>query len=76
MQDPLTALRGMMKQVGFGQDAFDACLKDPKIVSGLDEVRNRATDKFGVSATPTFFFNGTRKEGELTLADIDKILGG
>jgi protein-disulfide isomerase len=76
VQDPLTALRGLMKQVGFGQDAFDACLKDPKIVGGLDEVRNRASDKFGISATPTFFFNGTRKEGELTMADIDKILGG
>ncbi len=74
--DPLTALRGLMKQVGFGQDAFDACLKDPKIVGGLDEVRNRASDKFGLTATPTFFFNGTRKEGELTMTDIDKLVGG
>jgi protein-disulfide isomerase len=76
VQDPLTALRTLMKQVGFGQDAFDACLKDPKIVAGLDEVRQRASDKFGVTATPTFFFNGKREEGEQTLAQIDKLLGG
>lgn len=76
VQDPLTALRGLMKQVGFSQESFDACLKDPKIVAGLDEVRQRASDKFGISATPTFFFNGKREEGELTLAQIDKLVGG
>jgi protein-disulfide isomerase len=74
--DPLTALRTLMKQVGFSQDSFDACLKDPKIASGLDEVRQRASDHFGVSATPTFFFNGKREEGEQTMAQIDKLLGG
>jgi protein-disulfide isomerase len=65
-----------MKQVGFSQDSFDTCLKDPKIASGLDEVRQRASDHFGVSATPTFFFNGKREEGEQTMAQIDKLLGG
>ena len=76
VQDPLTALRELMKQVGFSQESFDACLKDPKIVAGIDAVRQRASDKFGVSATPTFFFNGKRQEGELTLAQIDKLVGG
>ncbi|NJN36838.1 MAG: thioredoxin domain-containing protein, partial [Nitrospiraceae bacterium] len=29
---------------------------------------------FGVSATPTFFINGSKHQGALTLAQFDKIL--
>jgi protein-disulfide isomerase len=39
-------------------------------------VKNRATEKFGVDSTPTFFFNGVKHAGEISLEEIDKILGG
>jgi protein-disulfide isomerase len=39
-------------------------------------VKNRAHDKFGVDSTPTFFFNGQKRSGELSLEEIDKIIGG
>ena len=47
-----------------------------KILDGLNSVRNRASDKFGVDSTPTFFFNGKKENGELSLEQIDKLLAG
>jgi protein-disulfide isomerase len=75
VDDPKTALFNLVKQVGFTKESFDACLADQKILAGVNAVRERGA-KFGVSATPTFFFNGKKKEGEQTLADIDKLLAG
>ena len=46
-----------------------------KILDGVNAVKDRGA-KFGVSATPTFFFNGKKEDGEQTLADIDKLLAG
>jgi protein-disulfide isomerase len=76
VDDPKTALFNLMKQVGFTQESFDACLTNQKILDGVNAVRDRAAAKLGVAATPTFFFNGKRKDGEQTLEDIDKILAG
>jgi len=73
---PQDALRGLLKQVGLSQDSFDACLKDQNVLNGVNWVKNNATDKLGVEATPTFFINGKKVEGEQTLAEIDKILAG
>jgi protein-disulfide isomerase len=75
VNDPKTALINLMKQVGFTQQSFEDCLKDQKIYDGVNAVRDGA-GKFGVEATPTFFFNGKRRDGEQTLEDIDKILAG
>ena len=35
-----------------------------------------AANKLGISATPTFFFNGKKVEGEQTIEQIDKLLAG
>jgi protein-disulfide isomerase len=37
-------------------------------------VRDRAAEKFGINATPTFFVNGDKYSGEISLEDWDKIL--
>jgi len=76
VDDPKTALFNLMKQVGFTQESFDACLTNQKILDGVNAEKDRAAAKLGVQATPTFFFNGKKKEGEQTLEDIDKILAG
>jgi protein-disulfide isomerase len=76
VDDPKTALFNLMKQVGFTQETFDACLTNQKILDGVNAVKDRAAQKLGVAATPTFFFNGKKQEGELKLEDIDKILAG
>jgi protein-disulfide isomerase len=35
-------------------------------------VRDRAAEKFNVNATPTFFINGKRVSGEMTVEQLDK----
>jgi protein-disulfide isomerase len=73
---PQEALAALLKQAGISQDSFDACIKNQSVLDGINEVKNRAAQRFGVDATPTFFFNGKKHEGEQTMEDIDKILAG
>ena len=37
-------------------------------------MKQRGLDKFKVDATPTFFINGERKAGEMTVDGIEKII--
>ena len=76
VDDPKTALFSLVKQAGFTQESFDACLTNQKMLDGVNSVRDRAASKLGVNATPTFFINGKKKEGEQTLEDLDKLLAG
>lgn len=59
------------KDFGFTQQSFDACLSNQALFTGISGVRDRGSG-FGVRATPTFFINGKKLEGELTLADLDR----
>ncbi len=76
IQDPKTALAGIVKQAGIGQDQFTACTANQTILDGVTSVQNRGKEKFGVGATPTFFINGTKVEGEQSIAAIEKRLVG
>ncbi len=71
---PLEALEGLLKQTGMSKDSFETCLKDQKLYDQVNEVRDRGAQKFGVSATPTFYFNGTKVSGELTPESLAKIV--
>ena len=52
--------------------SFNACLTNQKILDGVNWVKDRASKKFGVDSTPTFFINGEKHAGEQSLEDIDK----
>jgi protein-disulfide isomerase len=71
---PLEALAGILKQTGMSKDAFETCLKDQKLYDQVNEVRDGGSQKFGVTATPTFYFNGTKVSGEITPDTLAKIL--
>jgi len=71
---PLDSLRQLMKQAGFSQEKFDACLKDQKLYDAVNSVKNRAMEQFSVDATPTFFINGQRHPGSLTIDEIEKVI--
>jgi protein-disulfide isomerase len=73
-EKPVEALAVLVKQAGVGQAAFETCLKDQDLYDKVNKVRDRASEKFGVSATPTFFFNGQKQSGEITPESLDKIL--
>ena len=71
---PLDALRRLMRQAGFSQEKFDACLKDQKLYDAVNAVKNRGMEQFKVDSTPTFFINGQRHPGSLSIDEIEKII--
>lgn len=74
VDDPGTALTKVLQPMGFTDASIKACLNDQKILEGVNWVHDRAEKQFGVEGTPTFFFNGQKQTGELTIADVDKII--
>lgn len=71
---PLEALSATVKQAGLSQAAFEGCLNDLSLLNQVNAVRDRAAKDFGVNATPTFFINGKRVAGELTVDELEKLL--
>jgi protein-disulfide isomerase len=71
---PLDALQQMMKQAGFSKEKFEACLKDQKLYDAVNAVRKRADETFKVNSTPTFFINGQRISGAVSIDEIEKII--
>lgn len=74
VNQPVDALRDLVKQTGMGEKAFEACLSDQKLFDKVNAARNFASEKFGIDATPTFFINGDKKSGEIPAADLDAVL--
>jgi len=73
-QKPIEALANLVKQTGMTQEAFEACLKDQALYEKVNDVRNRASEKFNINATPTFFINGHKQAGEISPAKLDELL--
>ena len=74
VRDPLPQLLAVARQLGFTQEKFDECLANQKVLDGIDWVRQRGAEKFGVNSTPTFFINGTIHRGEMSLEETEKAL--
>ncbi len=73
-EKPLDALRQMMRQAGMSQEKFDSCLKDQKLYEVVNAVKNRGMETFKVDSTPTFFINGQRHPGNMSIDEIEKII--
>lgn len=71
--NPLEALRGMMKQTGMLNDRFEACLRDDALMNKINAVRDRGKAA-GVTATPTFFINGQKHSGFMTVEDFSALI--
>ncbi|HVV62298.1 MAG TPA: DsbA family protein [Pseudolabrys sp.] len=71
---PLPPLLAIAKQAGFTEQSFNACLANQKLLDGIEAVRQRAVDQYGVNSTPTFFINGKKQTGDVSLADMEKII--
>ena len=72
VQKPIEPLLAIAKQAGFTEDSFNACLKDQKMLEGIEAVRTRGAEKLGVNSTPTFFINGKVHRGSLTIEELEK----
>jgi protein-disulfide isomerase len=68
------ALLQIARLAGFTQEKFEACLTDQKLLEEVRAVRDRGSKEFGVDSTPTFFINGGRYPGALTIEEISAII--
>ena len=72
VQQPIEPLKAIAKQFGFTEESFSACLANQKVLDNIQTVRDHATQKLGVNSTPTFFINGKRLVGDLSIDQIVK----
>jgi protein-disulfide isomerase len=68
------ALLQIAKLAGFTQEKFEACLTDQKLLEDVRSVRDRGDKEFGVDSTPTFFINGGRYPGAMSIEEISAII--
>ena len=61
---------GIGKNNGVSAEQFDACLSDDAALKGVNDRFKAALDA-GVRSTPTFFINGKKYEGEMSLKQLD-----
>jgi protein-disulfide isomerase len=76
VQDAKAALLQISKLAGFSQESFEACLTDQKLLEDVRAVRERGSNDFGVDSTPTFFINGNRYPGALSIDEMSAIIDG
>ena len=74
VEDAKTALLQLSKLAGFTQDSFDKCLTNQQLLNDVNEARERASKDFGVESTPTFFINGKKYPGALTVEQMSGVI--
>ena len=72
--NPVPRLFEIAKQAGFTQESFDKCLTDQKLLDEITAGRTRASEVFGVAATPTFYVNGKKLDGSPTMEKFDAMI--
>ena len=70
VEDPLAGLRNVSKQFGYSPATFEATLTDQKLLDDLNATRKRGGDEFGITGTPTFFINGQREVGFMSVEEL------
>jgi protein-disulfide isomerase len=70
--NPLQPLFNIAKQAGYNEETFNACLKNQQILDGIQNVRDHAAKVLNVESTPTFFINGKRVIGDVSIEDMEK----
>jgi len=74
IEKPYDGLLRIARQAGMSQEGFETCLKDRKLAEEIGNSARRASEKFGVESTPTFFVNGVKIVGAQPLAVFEKAI--
>jgi protein-disulfide isomerase len=72
VQKPLPPLQAIGRQAGLSEKDFNACLTNQSMLDKIESVRKNATDKLGVNSTPTFFVNGEKLTGDVSIDELTK----
>jgi len=72
--NPYQSLLDLSKQIGFTQESFEECLTNQGLLDAVNAVKDRGANEFGVNSTPTFFINGEKHSGALSIENMGKII--
>jgi protein-disulfide isomerase len=72
VQKPIPPLQAISKQAGLSEKDFEACLANQPMLDKIEATRKTATDKLGVNSTPTFFINGEKYSGDVSIEELSK----
>lgn len=73
-EDARPPLLQISKLAGFTQESFEACLKNQELLDKVREVQQKAAKEYGVESTPTFFINGEKVSGALSVEEMSNII--
>jgi protein-disulfide isomerase len=74
VQKPLGPLLSIAKQAGLSEQNFNACLANQSMLDKIEAIRKAAADKLGVNSTPTFFINGEKHSGDMSIDEMAKLI--
>jgi protein-disulfide isomerase len=74
VQDARAALLQIARLAGFSQESFEACLTDKQLLLDVRAVKDRGEKDFGVDATPTFFIDGKKYAGAMSIGEFSAII--
>ncbi|RCS23549.1 DsbA family protein [Phyllobacterium salinisoli] len=69
-------LMQISKLAGFTQESFKACLTNQQLLDDVNASRDRGEKEFGITSTPTFFINGKKYTGALSVDQMSAIIDG
>jgi protein-disulfide isomerase len=72
VQQPLGPLQTLGKQAGLNEKDFNACLANQSMLDQIEQMRKTAAEKLGVNSTPTFFINGEKHSGDISIEELAK----
>ncbi len=71
--DGVAALKSLMGMTGMSGEQVEACLSDQALLEKITSVMETG-QSYGVDSTPTFFFNGEKKVGAMTIEQFSAIV--
>jgi protein-disulfide isomerase len=72
VQQPLGPLQTLGRQAGLSEKDFNACLANQSMLDQIEQMRKTASEKLGVNSTPTFFINGDKHSGDISIEELAK----
>ncbi len=72
-QDAVTPLKKIGLMAGFTDESFTGCLKNQTLLDEVNASFERGKE-LGVEATPTFFINGNKYEGAMTVESFFSVI--
>jgi protein-disulfide isomerase len=73
VNNPVQPLLRIAKQAGFTDESFKACAANQTVIEGV-KAQREAGVKAGVNSTPTFFINGEKRAGDLSIEELEKVI--